>query len=254
MTSPYDRRRRYDDPIYAPDHFMVQHIRAFVEQQIRQITRGMTVADVGCGEQPFRDLIESRGAHYLGIDVAQNAQGTVDVIADVANIPIRDSQFDVVLCVEVLEHMPDVVAAFKEWARILGPSGLLLVTTPFCYPLHEEPYDFQRLTPYQIARICRLAGLDLRTLRRAGHELEAATLLWSHMLVPLAKRCPALVRKPALYACGGLIAIAQLSVKLLTRVIGTWIGQRNYLSTQCILTRRAALPSHADQPRSTETA
>ena len=69
---------------------------------------------------------------------------------------IQAGPFDFILCTEVLEHVFNWPAAFRNLASILSPGGRLLVTTPHFYPLHEVPYDYWRPTPYAIER----AALD----------------------------------------------------------------------------------------------
>ena len=70
--------------------------------------QGHLVADVGCGEQPWRNLVETLGARcYLGADVEQNTSGSVMLRCLADALPLADGTVDVVLCTEVLEHLPD---------------------------------------------------------------------------------------------------------------------------------------------------
>jgi SAM-dependent methyltransferase len=147
----------------------------------QSISAGMVVGDIGCGEQPLRQQIESLGARYLGIDISQNRQGTVDVLAPITSVPLADSSFGVILCTEVLEHVPDTHQAFSELSRLCQPGGIIILTTPFAYPLHEEPHDFVRLTPYQITRCAGLNHLEIVELTTAGDELQVLATIWCNL-------------------------------------------------------------------------
>lgn len=182
-----DRRRSYRPSLLRGDYFVVRHLDAFLDRSIRRWTHpGATVADVGCGEQPLRALVERLGAVYTGIDVHQNRQGTVDVIADITAVPLPDAAFDVILCTEVLEHVPDTHTAVAELARLCRPGGMVLVTTPFAYPLHEEPSDFIRVTPYLVRESARRAGLEVVELGTTGNELEVLATVWCNLWSRLA--------------------------------------------------------------------
>src|SRR5207247_641957 len=114
-----------------------------------------TVLDVGCGRQPFRHLLEGPGSRYVGMDVTQTPEGSVDIIAAIdAPLPLVTTAlapFDFILCTEVLEHVADWTTAFANFAALLRPRGRLLLTCPHFYLLHEEPYDFWRPTLHAIA-------------------------------------------------------------------------------------------------------
>lgn len=96
------------------------------------------VLDIGCGSGNSYARAVARGARsYVGVDVsdaaveAARASGLdARVIDDAAELPFEDGSFDVVLCVEVLEHLfsPDRAAA--EIRRVLRPGGRLVASSP----------------------------------------------------------------------------------------------------------------------------
>ena len=64
-----------------------------------------------------------------------------------------DQDFDVVLCANVLEHVPEPARAVECLRRALVPGGLALVTVPMMYPLHDEPGDYWRITEHGLRHL-----------------------------------------------------------------------------------------------------
>jgi SAM-dependent methyltransferase len=132
--------------------------------------------DVGCGEQPFRSAVEQFGYQYVAMDVQQNSSGSVDVLAPIdSEIADRNlvGKFDLILCTEVLEHVADWFTAFENFKTLLRPGGCVVITSPFLWPLHEEPYDFWRATPHAIRYLANRSGLDVLTAKKGGTPSQA---------------------------------------------------------------------------------
>ena len=77
-----------------------------------------------------------------GLQMGPFDYGRLDIVSDIASIPEPDSSFDAILCVEVLEHVPDPTLVIKEFGRLLRPGGVLILTAPFCSLTHLAPYHF----------------------------------------------------------------------------------------------------------------
>jgi SAM-dependent methyltransferase len=98
---------------------------------------GKTVLDVGCGAGRFTEIALGAGADVISMDYSEavdacranfGAHERLTVIqADVYRLPFRPGQFDFVYCFGVLQHTPDVEAAFRSLAVPLGPGGRLAV-------------------------------------------------------------------------------------------------------------------------------
>src|SRR5713101_4469562 len=91
-----------------------------------QDVRGLRVLDVGCGDRPYEGLL-SGAAEIVGFDVPGNPHA--DLHGSIDAIPVEDASFDVVLCLQVLEHVPDPEAAVRELRRVVKKDGLVLATT-----------------------------------------------------------------------------------------------------------------------------
>ena len=69
-----------------------------------------------------------------------------DLHGSIDAIPVEDASFDLVLCLQVLEHVPDPAAAIRELRRVVRPGGRVLLTTHGVYPYHPNPEDLWRWT------------------------------------------------------------------------------------------------------------
>jgi SAM-dependent methyltransferase len=86
-------------------------------------------------------------------------------IVDVTAMTEAD-EFDVILCLNVLEHVFDFRPAFANLHRALRPGGTLVVFVPVFYPLHDEPHDYWRYTEHALCRL--LSDFAEVTFRRRG--------------------------------------------------------------------------------------
>jgi SAM-dependent methyltransferase len=145
--------------------------------------------DVGCGRQPFRTRLEQLGFAYTAQDVTQNPEGTVDVLCPIDR-PVPEAltslgPFQFILCTEVLEHVADWDAAFRNFRALLAPGGRMLITCPAVYPLHEEPFDFWRPTRYALRYYADRVGLRVVEQQAAGSGWDVlGTVLGGCMIRP----------------------------------------------------------------------
>ena len=234
------RRADYRPSFRGGDYFIIRHLERFTRSQLAaRLLPKMTVLDVGCGEQPLRALVEAGDADYVSADVVQNEHGTVDHLCPITALPLAAGSVDLILCTEVMEHVSETRPALRELARVLHPGGFVILTTPMLYPLHEEPHDFVRLTPFQIERCAQEAGFDVVAMEKAGNEFEVFASFygrcWGWMYYAVAN---ALVRR----CCASAIGLTQAVVNGLAIVAGRILPlDRNrsaFLNTMCVLRRR----------------
>ena len=154
---------------------------------------GKRVLDVGCGGGILSESMAKRGAaHVTGIDMAEKSLQTAQAHAaaeGVDNIDYRcirvedlaaeqPHSFDVVTCMEMMEHVPDPAAIVKACSELVKPDGMVFFSTinrnPKSY-LHlivgaeyvlnfvpKGTHDWQKfIMPAELARMCRQAGLDV---------------------------------------------------------------------------------------------
>lgn len=112
--------------------------------------------------RPPLDKVETW--EYLNIDETTNP----DYLCSAESIPVKDETFDAVLMTEVLEHLehPEIVLA--EAYRVLKKKGVLIATMPFLYPVHADPYDFQRWTSQKLESVFEKAGFKIEHIEPMG--------------------------------------------------------------------------------------
>lgn len=121
----------------------------WLARQANNLANGSKVLDIGAGGCPHREKFNhceysTQDFVQLSDSQIQNQEGygKIDFVSDILDIPVPDQSYDVILCSEVIEHVPDPVSAIKEFSRILKPGGSLLITAPLQSGLHQEPYHF----------------------------------------------------------------------------------------------------------------
>jgi SAM-dependent methyltransferase len=91
-----------------------------------------------------------------------------DVQADAFYLPFTDQSFQAVICAELLEHVQNPVEILREVFRVLCPDGSLLITVPFLYRVHGDPYDFGRYTDYFWQQALSEIGFDRIVVEQQG--------------------------------------------------------------------------------------
>jgi SAM-dependent methyltransferase len=126
----------------------------WLKETIGAIPAELRILDAGAGELRNKPLCAH--LNYISQDVCQyegngDNQGLqtgawdtskIDLICDIVSIPESDASFDVILCSEVLEHLPDPQKALDEFSRLLKPNGKLILTAPFASLVHFAPYHY----------------------------------------------------------------------------------------------------------------
>jgi SAM-dependent methyltransferase len=139
---------------------------------IRPAAQGNVLLDAGAGNFRFRESVASKGYEYQSQDFTDGfdseSRGKHTYTCDIEDIPVKDDCFDVILCAQVLEHLPRPSVAFSEFSRILKPGGYLYLTTNFLFPIHGAPYDFFRFTKFSLEQLSNSAGLTVIDLIPRG--------------------------------------------------------------------------------------
>lgn len=140
--------------------------RSFVDEfyirQAASLKAGSRVLDLGGKRSPKRGRF--RIEHYdVRVRYANlSTANRPDVQTDAATLPFKNETFDAVICAEMLEHVADPVSVIREAYRVLRGRGVLLMTVPFLFPLHADPYDYCRYTDhYWRENLVKVGFVDL---------------------------------------------------------------------------------------------
>jgi len=146
---------------------------------------GDRILDLGCGFGRHAYEAARRGAHVIALDAGEDEvngvagtfaamveQGELSpdttkvgvVQGDALHLPFADATFDRVLCSEVLEHIPNDVAAMTELARVLRPGGTMAITIPRFGPelINWALSDEYHMVPGGHVRIYRRSVIESR--------------------------------------------------------------------------------------------
>lgn len=187
-----------------PLHYSVHsRLRAFHLRRLIKAREEGLLLDVGCGLGYLSQALGG-GLRCIGLDydAASLRHGpgaeTKRTRGDAARLPFKDDTFDVVLCSELLEHLPDGMddLAFAEMARVLKPGGRILVTVPALEGLrahtalrnlgHDDPAggEYHYRIGYGAARLFEMASA-VPGLRMVSHRY--AMFLLSELFMDLLK-------------------------------------------------------------------
>lgn len=157
---------------------------AWIEKTLRKIPEGSIILDAGAGECQFKKFCSH--LKYISQDFAQySGEGTIglqtgtwdntklDIVSDITTIPLDNYSVDAIMCTEVLEHIPNPIAAIKEFSRIIKPGGYLLMTAPFASLTHFAPYHFASgLSRFFYEYHLKENGFDIEELEFNGNFFE----------------------------------------------------------------------------------
>lgn len=127
---------------------------AWIEKTLKALSPGLRILDAGAGEQKYKPWCEHLKyvsqdfGHYdgegdgKGLQIGKWDYSKLDIGSDITRIPEPDGSFDVVMCTEVFEHIPEPIRAIKEFNRLLKNGGILILTAPFCSLTHFAPYHY----------------------------------------------------------------------------------------------------------------
>jgi SAM-dependent methyltransferase len=162
--------------------------------------------DVGCGTKPYKDLFKVQS--YIGLDIDSEhtrSLGMADYFYDGITFPFGEGSFDIVLCNQVLEHVFNPDTFLREVARVLKKNGTLLITVPFVWDEHEQPYDYARYTSFALMDMLKRHGFKIVRHRKLGADVSVIFQLINAYIFKVSQRWPKFVRLFVMLTIGALI-------------------------------------------------
>jgi len=158
--------------------------RRWIERQLAELTgdlRDARVLEIGSGRQDMGE--DAYSFRHLFDASNEFVQSDVDpsyghLVVDVTSMDF-EGEWDLILCVSVIEHVPDVRAAVTRIHRALRPGGRAVVVAPMCFPYHDEPHDYWRFTVHGVRyMLADFARVNVRS--RGPRRLPFTTLAVAH--------------------------------------------------------------------------
>ena len=164
--------------------------KEYTDAFIQRATSGTVFLDAGCGEGKIRKLLPD-GVHYIGVDVFQGESAVgyagwehkPDVLADLHQLPLKDSSCDVVILLHVLEHVQSPQKVLNELARVMKAGATLVIAVPFVHQLHHVPHDYYRFSKYALQDLLDHTGLRVQSIRPSGGYFRCLENVLSYFTV-----------------------------------------------------------------------
>jgi SAM-dependent methyltransferase len=179
-------------------------LRQFVRKAAGQGDgKGFMVLDAGAGRAPYRPLFDHVTYETADFGAAyETAPAGLDYVCDLTEIPVEDGRYDLVLCTQVLEHVPEPLAVLREFHRVLKPGGQAWLSAPLFFMEHQQPYDYHRFTQFAWRRMAEETGFTVQEIgwlegyygtvayqaQIAARSLPNRWIFWRVMLALLARR------------------------------------------------------------------
>ena len=165
--------------------------KAFIHKHFSRFKEESHFCDLGFGPGVLTAFILEQDTSWRveGVDISKHclhhAQRLLEKkkvlarselsVGDVRSLPYPDDTFDVVIAVEVLEHIPDPEAGLAEAMRVLKPGGYAITALPVQLPMLMHLYDFD--TPDEVLELYKKVGLQVVDFETKEFQLQSGSFI-----------------------------------------------------------------------------
>ena len=165
--------------------------KAFIDKHFDRFKTDSYFCDLGFGPGVLTAFILQQDASWraAGVDISKDCLRHAErllkkkevlgrselSVADVRSLPYPDDTFDVVVAVEVLEHIPDPEVGLAEAMRVLKPGGYAVTALPVQLPLLMHLYDFD--TPDEVLALYEEVGLEVVDFEAKEFQLQGGSFV-----------------------------------------------------------------------------
>lgn len=181
-------------PLHQINPLRINYIESLIKLD------GKHILDVGCGGGILAEGLATKGAHVTGIDMADKGLSVAKLHLHESKLDIKyekssaedfavqhKSMFDVVTCMEMLEHVPDPAPVVRACANLVKPGGLIIFSTISKTPkaflfaivgaehilrlLPKGTHEYKKfITPSTLANMARKSGLEVEKTKGMGYN------------------------------------------------------------------------------------
>ena len=173
------RSRRHPRPTqfdYLHLRYLLVHLKRAIAQTPDPV---IDVLDVFCGTRPYVDLLPA-ASRYVGLDI--NVRWGVPEVVSQEFLPFDDETFDLVMCIEAFQYVPDPVLGVAEISRVLRPGGTAIIAVPHVWE-YDPMTTEHRFTGPALGRL--FDGWDDVTVLQDGGRAVVWATQTGHMLALL---------------------------------------------------------------------
>ena len=156
---------RLKPTLFSPRYVHLSKLRDQTLLTLEEITKSnknLLLVDFGCGDMPYKSVIEPLVGQYLGVDLDMNPKADHHIDFD-SKTTLPDNYCDIILSNQVLEHVESPAGYLQEAYRILKPGGSLIISTHGYWYYHPTPNDYWRWTS---------AGLQ-KTIKKENFQIDS---------------------------------------------------------------------------------
>jgi len=154
---------RLNPTIFHTRYVSLSRLRDATIKTINELTaadKNLLLVDFGCGDMPYRPVIEPKVGKYLGVDLEMNPKAEHHIGFD-SKTTLPDNYVDIVLSNQVLEHVDTPSGYLQEAYRILKPGGTIILTTHGYWFYHPTPNDYWRWTSAGLRKTVEAEGFSI---------------------------------------------------------------------------------------------
>lgn len=149
--------------IFHPRYASLSQLRDKTIDTLKELTiqhKNLLLVDFGCGDMPYREIIEPMVGKYLGVDLEMNPKAEHHIGFD-SKTTLPNNYCDIVLSNQVLEHVDTPQGYLQETLRILKPGGSAIISTHGYWFYHPTPNDYWRWTSAGLRKTIEVAGFKI---------------------------------------------------------------------------------------------
>jgi 2-polyprenyl-3-methyl-5-hydroxy-6-metoxy-1,4-benzoquinol methylase len=204
------------NPDYIHLYFLMRDIKEALDKYAKK-----NLLDLGCGNKPYKEWYASLTASSIGCDAVQSSENVVDTLCLASALPYKNDSFETVFSTQVLEHVFEQQQMINEAARVLKQDGYLILSVPFTWELHEEPYDFFRITKYGLKEMFEKSGFEIDYIKANGGK-------WAAMFQMMINTVYSTFKYKTIKAKILKIIFLELKLTWLINKFAIWVDKRHF--------------------------
>ncbi|HCM78112.1 MAG TPA: hypothetical protein DIS90_17135 [Cytophagales bacterium] len=181
------RKKLYSNFAKRSKVFSRKNLYSDLIEVISSLPDGSSVLNIGSGGEVANVIVNaSKGKILRIVSMDIDVNRGPDVVADVCAMPFQSESWDVVILIEVLEHVQEPWKAVEEIYRVLKKNGRLVLTTPFIYPIHDVEHDYYRYTKHGLRFL--LKEFKEVTVAERNNYIESINVLFVRSIADSSER------------------------------------------------------------------